>query len=288
MNHNLESIAQCIEAGVDRLFAMPTSEWPEDVKIDTRHLGPRVTEQQKTKLRLSHGLNCGRRQWYVHNEPEKSVPPNALVNLKSFSPGDLWEAYAHPLLPHCMPNGWTYYDAGDLELEVVELFGHLDGLMIHEDGSVIVTDSKFTSDYVIKKWERGMPDGTFGYLAQATNYMFGVENLINDINEGREHPNLALDVTQRTNQCNALKALPKNGKVIGFMWTCMVQQPFGKPWFAKVGHARRDDRELASMGKQTLRQYHDARTQTKPPCRWGNKPCCRFCSFEQHCNSDAR
>jgi len=264
---DLHAIASFVQSKLKDLLDKPTSAWPKEIQdtLKTDHLGPRVMEQQELRLRLSHGIACGRRQWYLHNEPQKQTNQSpGLVQLCKFSIGDLWEAYAHALLPHCMPDGWTYHDTDDHEVAIDDVTGHLDGVMVHKNGDVIIVDAKHTSEFRIKKWANGMPDWEWGYRAQATNYMWAVQGAI------------------------ARREWPFGGsRVIGFLWPASYSQKFGL-WDVAVGWAYESDQELKSYGKQVLRQYHDARTKTNPPQRWSESNICRYCDFRDYCKGDLR
>jgi len=249
---------------MDILFdGKSTSEWPKGIKIDTADLGPRVTDQQEIGLRLSHGMDCDRVQWYKHNEPQFHVPPPAMIQLEKFSVGDLWEAYSHGILPHCMPTDWTYINAKNMEITLRGIKGHLDGLIINKKKKwLIISDSKASSGFRHKKWTEGhKPDEPWGNWNQAANYCYAMDAL-----------------------CRRDTSKYHGYKVIGFVWPALVTGGFG--WDLAAGWATRQD--IEPWHKKTQDSYRRAKSLASPPIRWQHTNVCKYCNFRQHCKKDSR
>ena len=163
-----------------------------------------------------------------------------------FSIGDLWEAWAHEMLPNCMPDGWEYMDLHDMKVQTHGgVVGHLDGLLTnHNTGEIIISDCKLSAPTRHKEWDDGMPDRDWGQLHQAANYIEGFGPTA----------------------------------TIGFIWPTVVPAYMG-PWKTDVGYATAA--ELKPYHKETAKFFAGAKEET-PPVGINNGKC-NYCEFRSEC-----
>jgi len=253
-NIRIKWMAESLTAWLEEMFRKPIQEWPDECLPDPLDFQEHI-QPQEVRMRMSHGLDCNRAQFYKHHFPEKSKPVEALVNLSQFSLGDFWECWARPLIRYYYNetgsmDGWRYEEPMKLEADGIK--GTTDGCLTNEVyGEIIVLDFKKTTDFKIKKAVDGhIPDMPWGHPTQAVNYG---EALV-----------------EATDEWNA--------KWIGAIWPCMVVTKF-PPWQFFTFWATRQELDPADR-RWVYRQVPD---MTAAPQGWAFSNFCKYCEFHDHC-----
>lgn len=145
-------------------------------------------EEQPSRLRLSHGKDCARCQWFAHHHPEKEEPRG--VERVSHTMGHIWEAISLGALDYALkdhPDFSFERDWMQKELECPDypdIRGHCDGAIYWRGEPWAIVDPKFTKFFAHKWWfprlDKGeepshlkgrIPPETWGYRHQAGNYL---------------------------------------------------------------------------------------------------------------------